>query len=1044
MRKTMFFALALLISSTALAQIKVTGTVTSAEDGSPASFATIVVKEMAGLRTTADIDGNYTLDRVPSNAVLVFSYVGFVTQEIPVEGRSLIHVALEPDHTRLEEVMVIAYGTATKGTFTGAASVVANEALRDVPTISFENALSGKVPGLQISPMSGQPGSSSAIRVRGIGSMHASNEPLYVIDGVPVISGATGQLGDYIYTTNNAMNSINPSDIESITVLKDAAASALYGSRAANGVILITTKKGKLGRPVVKFKASVGVTPDWAYNNWDPANSDEQIEMFYEKYHSTGLYHGETNEQASNRALSQLNNRFNKHGYNFTAPDHTIKSLTISGPRAGKYFDWEDALFETGIYQTYDLSVSGASEMSNYYISMAYTNESGRIKINEFDRITGRINFNQKVGKIAEFTTNASFAHSNKTGFNDTRNLYSNPFLQHRNLLFGLYWPTHYDTGEPYTLRYDSYAYNPLYYDNEWDNFSKTRRMALSETLTLNLMEGLVFKSILSFDNSRVRDHVYYSANHFNAASTNGRVVETFTEYTKLVSSSTLNFDRTFAQKHNVGLLVGFEAEESSTDFMRSEGKDLPTSALHTVSTAGVKDANAYSWGNSMVSVLSRAEYNFDNKYYFSGSFRRDGSSRLAPVTRWGNFWSVAGSWRIDKERFMSSVDFISSLRLRASYGVNGTLPTADFGWRSLSTYGNQYQGIPGSRISTVADENLRWETNYTTNLALEFGFLDQRITGSVELFNRDSKDLLQNVPISRVTGFSTTLKNVGEINNKGIEIELYGEIIRTNDLTWGVGITASSVKSIVTKLYEGQDIIWWDPTGGDSNTRFIYREGESTLALYGFEYAGVERETGKPTWFLNNDKAPDLTVDGRPATYDFNNAEMVPYGSVHPKLYGGLHTNLTWKGLTVSLDFNYRIGGNIYDATARDLIDDGYYACRVQAKEQYDFRWTPENKDGKYPQRLSIGSQHRLQRSSRDMNPADYIRLKTVNIGYNIPSKITQVVRISNLRVYFSGLNLWTWAKHNVYDPEANAYGVKGFELPLAKTYTFGIDVTF
>ena len=468
--------------------------------------------------------------------------------------------------------------------------------------------------------------------------------------------------------------------------------------------------------------------------------------------------------------------------------------------------------------------------------------------------------------------------------------------------MFGLYWPTHYDTGEPYTLRYASYAYNPLYYDNEWDNFSKTRRMALSETLTLNLMEGLVFKSILSFDNSRVRDHVYYSANHFNASSTNGRVVETFTEYTKLVSSSTLNFDRTFAQKHNVGVLVGFEAEETTTDFMRSEGKDLPTSALHTVSTAGVKDANAYSWGNSMVSVLSRAEYNFDNKYYVSGSFRRDGSSRLAPVTRWGNFWSVAGSWRIDKERFMSSVDFISSLRLRASYGVNGTLPTADFGWRSLSTYGNQYQGIPGSRISTVADENLRWETNYTTNLALEFGFLDQRITGSVELFNRDSKDLLQNVPISRVTGFATTLKNVGEINNKGIEIELYGEIIRTNDLIWGLGITASSVKSTVTKLYEGQDIIWWDPTGGDSNTRFIYREGESTLALYGFEYAGVERETGKPLWFLNNDKTPDLTVDGRPATYDFNNAEMVPYGSIHPKLYGGIHTNLTWKGLSYRL----------------------------------------------------------------------------------------------------------------------------------------------
>ena len=1047
MKKSILIVLALLLVNMAMAQMKVTGTITSSEDGSPIPYATILVKGVRGAGAVTDLDGKYSIDNVQADATLQFSYIGFTTQEILVNGRAVINVVMIPDATRLDEVMVVAYGTATKGTFTGAASVVKNDAIKDVPSLSFENALSGKVAGLQITTLSGQAGSTSAIRVRGIGSMNASNEPLYVVDGVPVISGSSGQMSGYIYTTSNVMSTINPADIESITVLKDAAASSLYGSRAANGVIVITTKRGKQGRTVVNFKASVGLTPEWATDNFEAASTDEQIKMYYENFWNAGVYYqNRTPAQASASALQQLNNRFNRHGYTFSAPDNTINSLTVGGDRAGKYFDWEDALFRTAVYQTYDLSVSGATDISNYYTSLSYTKEQGRIKLNEFDRITGRINMSQKVGKFVEFTTNVNIATSGKEGFNDTRALGNNYFMQTRNLLWGMYWPTDYVTGAPWTARYGSLAYNPLYYDNEWENSTKTLRISANESMTVKILPELTFKTILSYDNTRTLDHLYYSPIHFQGSAAKGTVREMMTSTDKLVSSTTLNYNKTFGKKHNIGILVGWEAEKNNTDFQRAEGSDLPTGALKTVATAGVLTANAYYWGNSMLSMLSRVEYNYDNKYYVSGSFRRDGSSKLGPETRWGNFWSVAGSWRIDREEFMKNVDFISSIRLRGSYGVNGTLPGENYGWRSLATYGSKYMELPGGGVSTIADPNLSWETSYTSNIALEFGILDQRITGTIEFFNRDSKDLLQDVPISRVTGFSSTLKNIGEINNNGIELELSGDIIRNNSVTWTAGITASHINSSVTKLYGGQNIIWFEPTGGDARIKFIYQEGQSTLAIYGREWAGVDRETGKNVWFMNNENTTTqpTTVNGRPATFRYQDASEKILGDAHPKFFGGLNTEVKWKGITLSAGLTYKVGGYTYDAVGKDVAEDGYYWERIMSKDQYDNRWTPENKDAKYPQRVAVDFADAQQKSSRFMNKADYMRLKSLTIGYDIPKSITSKVKISNARVYFNGQNLWTLAAYDVYDPEVNEYGSRGWETPIGKTYTFGVEFSF
>ncbi len=1048
MKKLILVLISVLLANIGMAQTRITGRVTSSDDGMPIPGATIQLKDARGVGTATDIEGRYAISNVPADGILIFSYVGYKSVEVPVSGRTVIDIVLEVDALSLDEVIVVAYGTSTKATFTGAASVIRSESIKDVPTLSFENAMNGKVAGLQITTFSGQAGSTSSLRVRGIGSMNASNEPLYVVDGVPVVSGNTGQMSDYIYATTNVMSTINPADIESITVLKDAAASSLYGSRAANGVVVITTKRGKAGKPVINFKSSVGLTPDWAVENYTPATTEQQVEMYYENFLNAGIYYeGRTQEESSIRALNQLNKRFNKHGYTFSAPDHTINSLTIGGERAGQYYDWESALFRTAVYQTYDLSVSGATETSNYYSSLSYTKEQGRIYINEFDRITGRLNVSQKVGRAVEFATNVNFARSNKSGFNDTRALGNNYFLQTRNLLWGLYWPTDYQTGEPWTLRYGSYAYNPLYYDNEWDNLATTQRITASETMIVNILPELTFRSILSYDNTTTNDHLYYSALHFSGSSSNGIVREMVTSTEKIVSSSTLNYSKTLGQLHTIDLLAGWEAEKNQTDYQRAEGSDLPTGALQTVATAGSLTANAYYWGNTILSMLSRAEYNFDNKYYASASFRRDGSSRLGPESRWGNFWSVAGSWRIDRESFMEGIDPISSLRLRASYGVNGTLPSNNYGWRSLATYGSKYMEQPGGGVSTIADALLSWETSYTYNIALEFGLLDQRIRGTFEYFNRDSKDLLQDVPISLVTGFSSTLKNIGEIKNKGVEIELSGDLLRNrNGFNWTMGLTASHINSTVTKLYGGQNIIWYEPTGGDNRVKFIYKEGESTLAIYGLEWAGVDRETGRNVWFMNNENTASepTTVDGRPATFNYRDASETILGDVHPDLFGGFYSDLSWKGFSLGMNFTYKVGGWIYDAFGRDNADDGYYWERIMSKYQYENRWTPENKDAKLPQRVAIDMLDVIQKSSRHMFKADYLRLKNTTLSYNLPGELLSRYNIGSARIYFSGLNLWTWSANKVFDPEVNEYGSRGWETPQGKTFTFGIEASF
>lgn len=601
MRKKFFLLIivCLVMGAGVMAQTStVSGTVFAEDNNEPIIGASVLVKGTT-LGAVTDIEGKFTILNVPGTAkTVIVSFVGM--QKVEAAIKPAMKVVLKSDSELLDEVMVVAYGTAKKSSYAGSASLVKADALKDIPTTSFENALNGKVAGLQLTNNSGQAGSAPAIRIRGIGSMNAGNEPLYVVDGVPVSSGNTGQMSGELYSTNNIMNTLNPEDIESISVLKDAAASSLYGSRAANGVILITTKKGQIGKPVVTLKAEVGFTPCWATDNYETASVQENVNMLYTVFHDARTSgKGETDEKAAAYAIGQLNSRFNKHGYQFTTngtgayENVNILEYDNSG-RGGKYYDWDKAYFRTAIYQTYDMSVSGATQNTNYYTSLSYTQDEGRLKMNSFDRVSGRLNLTQKVGKFLELTTNASLARTKKSGYNDTRNTGSNYFMQTRNLLWGLYWPTDYKTGELWTERYGSYAYNGLYYDKEWENGSTSTKIIAAETLTLHLMPGLDLRSIYSYDNTTVKDHIYYSANHYKGSADNGNVNEYRTTYEKMVTSTTANYTGTF-DKHTVGTMVGFEAEKNKTDYVRATGSNLAVSTIHTVSTAGTQTSAGYS-----------------------------------------------------------------------------------------------------------------------------------------------------------------------------------------------------------------------------------------------------------------------------------------------------------------------------------------------------------------------------------------------------------------------------------------------------------------
>ena len=1040
MKKILLIALAVLSCNIAFAQTRVTGKVTSSADGSPIPFASVVIKgTMTGVATLEN--GDYVLDNVASDAVLVVSSIGFVDQQIPVNGRAKINVSLAPDTEALDEVMVVAYGTVKKGSYSGSAAVVKDEAIKDAPVVSFEQVLAGKAPGVQVASYSGQPGSEVQINIRGFGSFNAGNQPLYVIDGVPATSGdwSSGNI------STSAMNFLNPSDVESITILKDAAAASLYGSRASNGVILITTKKGKAGRMTSTFKASAGFSY-FAYNNYPLATDSETEELHRQSWYNYG-----TDNPSVWKNYGSLDSYVAaKVEENYPSKD---ESKYI-------YKDWEKVLFHTGIAQNYEYSISGGTDKSKIYASVGYTDQQGVVRIDYLRRFSTTINLDFNVSKKLKVGGSVQYSWQYQDGHQDGWASKDNPFFIWKVVLTER-WPYAYKSDgslylEPMNPNFSTT--NPIAAYDAQINDAWQNRLIMKGWAEYAFTDYLKLKSIVNSDWLYVHDRfgwLYGHPNFYAYSDIGGYMSDRHRNINRMVSSTTLNFNKSFGD-HNVGAMVGWEAEKEHYTMTRVGKIDFSyMGATESIFGANFQDGYSYSRDDRLLSFLSSLNYDYASKYYLTGTYRRDGSSRLAKKSRWGDFWSVSGSWRFSNEDFMSNVTWLNDGKIRASYGTSGTLPSDYFGYMSVYEY-DIYGDAGASYPANLANSDLTWEKNKNWNIGLD-ATLFERVTFSAEYFNKKTTDLLLDATVPSTTGFSSTLTNIGSMSNTGFEFAVNVDIIKKKDLNLSVGFNWASLNNKVLSLSEeGETIV---------STPYVWKEGYSFYQYRTREYLGINPENGKPqyaegSWYEKG-KIVDQDVIMRDGTvvpegsampadgYNYtpttrNNASniILEGRTAIPKGYGGFNVDLGWKGFSFSMSWAYKYGHYIWDEGVEQLENDGYksYGQNIAAS-QVD-TWSETNKNATVARRIVGNSQGGYYYSSRYLKKGDYLRLKNLTLSYNLPKTFVQKMNIQNARIYLSGANLLTFSGLNI-DPEIQASGYYYYNTPALRTVSLGLEVT-
>lgn len=1012
------FALFCIVAQQLFAQKRtISGVVTSADEKEALIGVSITVKGNESVGTITDINGKYTLQAEPDQTLIV-SYIGMKTMEVNVPRKnSVLNIVMEPESMNLDEVVVTGYGNFTKSSFTGSANTLKADMLKDIPVMSVEQKLQGMTTGVNITSSSGQPGANQNIRIRGMGSFNASQEPLFVIDGVPVTSGSLSAGGsDAAYMNNsktNIMSTLNPSDIENITVIKDAAAASLYGSRAANGVILITTKKGSAGKAQVTLNVSGGFS-NAAVDFRPTLNGDQRRDLLYE-----GLV---------NYAIDQ----------NMESPtayaDQEIGQYAYV-PSMG-YTDWRKELLRTATQQDYEASVSGGNDRSTYYASLGYNKQEGLAKNSSLDRYSARLNLTQKVGKYGEVGANMMFTQMNQE-MNEERGSAINPFLCVAMTMNPSM--TVRDEEGNYIGAYEGSTLNPLRDILTDYNRVRMTRMFSTGYASIEPLKGLKLKETLSYDYTIQKDSRYYNplSSAGPKSGSDAQTAKGFIEYGKLISSTSLNYVRTFAYKHHLDVLAAYEIESYQTDKASGMKSKLPSDILTEPDNAAVLNSFISSTQDyRMISYLSRLNYDYDDRYYLAGSFRRDGSSRLSPDNRWGNFWSVSGMWNISNEAFMKPAKkILNDLKIRASYGVNGNQPNSLYGYMGLYSYGQNYMGASGSYESSQPNTNLEWEKNYNLNIGLDFAFIN-RIFVSLEYYNRDTKDLLYNLPISATTGFTSYLANVGQLNNKGVEFELRTLNFVSNDFNWTTVFNLTHNRNKIVSL-NGQ----LDQT--IEGTWYIHKVGLPYYTFYVKEFAGVNPQNGKAEYYKNKTNE-DGTID-RSLTTDPNEAESIPYKSVNPKVSGGLTNILNYKWLDLSFTLTYSLGGYSYDKLGTSIENgtESIYTSRYNLPVYALERWQQPGDQTDVP-RFVFGEKASVTNSSRYIHSTDHLRLKNLTLGFTLPDQWTRKALINKARIYFSGSNLLTWAKWKQYDPETPVNGEVYCEAPVMRTFSFGVQLTF
>lgn len=975
--------------------------------GEPLIGANVVEKGRSTNGVITDFNGKFTLE-VDESASLVVSYIGYLAQDIPTKGKGDFHIILKEDTNTLDEVVVTGYGDFKKATYTGSASVLTTEKLEALPVVSVGQMIESNIPGISVvAGTSSQPGAKTTLRVRGVASMNASTEPLYVLDGVPIPSYDLSNFTSMSEAGGMGfIETLNPADIESITVLKDAASASLYGAKGANGVVLITTKKGKEGKLRVNMAAKYGIT-DFAYTYRPLMGGEERRKLIHEGLVNFQLDKGVSEQEAQQYADANI--------------DQYAKRL----PQG--YSDWESALFKTGYQQDYNLSASAGNQNSSFIGSLGYTKQTGVSLNSEMERFTGRVDASNKYKKV-EFGMNASLSWTKNVHLPEGKFYGSAIYASKVNLTPST--PIYNEDGTYASGYRENNGYNPILEAEVNDYYARTVRAMGTAKIAYNVWDNLKVSSVFTVDYSLTKDFFFQSPDGRDGATYQGRGRMQMTDRIRYTSQNNLTYSKTFG-KHSVSAVTAFEVMKYDYEDLyaakKTYGQDINTSLGNA---ADPIDADQKLQEDALMSYVASVNYSYDDKYYASFSFRRDGSSRLSPDTRWGNFWSLSASWRLSQERFMQPLkSVLSDLKLRASYGVNGNLPSSYYGYQSTYTTGAFYSGKPSPWESTLGNEELTWEKNYALNLGLDIG-LFSRVNVSLDWYTRTTKDLLMSKQLNSISGFSSLLTNVGQMRNTGVELEVRSNNIKTKDFSWTTAFNLSHNKNKILKL---ADLPWF------VDGRYVRKEGYPFNTIYLREYAGVDPETGSALYYDNQqDENGNYTKN---KVTDPGQASPIPLKDITPTISGGFMNTFNYKFIDLSFNLSYSFGGYSYDNASYILQDDGYSVISNKSTEQRR-HWQKPGDITDVPRFVYGNKKGGNYNSSRAIHSTDHIRLKSLILGLNAPKAWLQKLGIGNARIYFSGTNLLTWAAYDQYDPEMS--GVVGFYTPPLKTYAFGLELKF
>ena len=1051
MKKTLYMLCLLMVGL--LGQVSaqdrlVTGKITASDDESSIPGVTVLLKG-TNRATSTNADGDFRL-AVPADGRLVFSSVGYKSQEVIVGNQSNLTIVMLPDVASLDEVIVTTFGTAKRASFTGSAGVVSADQIKNRPITNIAQALSGAAPGIQTTAGSGQPGTAPAIRIRGFGSISSSNDPLYVVDGIP-------------YTASIA--TLNPNDIESITVLKDAASTALYGARAANGVVVVTTKKGQKGKNSINLRYTKGLNSR-ALPEYERVGAGEYYPLMWETYRNSVAYRA-TNPVALAAANADATTRLGSLvGYNvYDVPANQLVNTDGQfNPNAKLIYspedlNWEKPLTRQGNREEVNLSFAGGQEKTDYFLSLSYLSDKGFLIRSDYDRYTARLNVNTQMKSWFKTGANlsATITKSNQADVEaEGGTTFVNPFFFSRNI--GPIFPVYaYDPANPsqfLTLPSGERRYD---YGNLTALGLPSRpqfggRHVIAETrLNQNLFRRNVLGGRAYAEISFLKDFKFTTNVGADITNTNsftfgnplvgdgapaGRATHDFENITGYNLNQLLNYTKSFG-KHSVDALLGHENFHTTDNFLTgSRSQQILDGNYELINFTTTTNLNSIYNIRRIEGYFSRVSYDYDQKYFFSASVRRDGSSKFYRDTRWGTFYSVSGAWRLDQEAFIQGISSINLLKLRGSYGQTGNDGGISYyAWQPLYGLGQNNASEAGILQTSLGNRDLEWESSNAFDVALEFGLFKNRVSGTVEYFDRRSSNLIFAVPLPLSSGITTVTRNIGTMFNRGLELELIVEPIRTQNFTWRIDLNATRIKNQITKMpAENPEII--------DGTKKL-KVGSSIYDFWLRDYRGINPATGE-TQYQAISYVPAnsrITEAGDTLTTSVNNARFHYNGSAIPELTGGITNTLRYKGISLSALLVYQLGGKVYDGAYAALMSSGGYG----SAKSVDIlaRWRNPGDITNVP-RLDNGRTADFDAASdRWLIDASYLNIRSVTLSYTLPSVTSRKLFLENAQVYVSGENFFILSRRKGMNVQQNFGGTTGNVFSSAKSLVLGISFT-